>query len=165
MAGDAQLDAQMNETLRGRFAVKVGPASGAQGCRMWRGRLSDGGYGEIRLGGKGTRKVRAHALAYRFKHGVWPRPCCLHICDNPPCCEPDHLVAGTNAENTADMLAKGRHQAHRGTEHAGSKLTDGAVLAIRASTEPQAVVAARYGVARSLVSGIKAGRRWAHVQG
>jgi len=36
--------------------------------------------------------------------GLWV----LHRCDNPPCCRPDHLFLGTPADNTADMIAKGR---------------------------------------------------------
>jgi hypothetical protein len=33
----------------------------------------------------------------------------LHRCDNPPCCNPDHLVPGTHHENLTDCLKKGRH--------------------------------------------------------
>ena len=33
-----------------------------------------------------------------------------HKCDRPPCCNPDHLFVGTQLDNVADMLAKGRNQ-------------------------------------------------------
>jgi hypothetical protein len=33
-----------------------------------------------------------------------------HHCDNPPCCDIDHLFLGTNADNMADKIAKGRHR-------------------------------------------------------
>ena len=31
-----------------------------------------------------------------------------HSCDNPACCNLEHLFVGTQADNVADMLAKGR---------------------------------------------------------
>jgi hypothetical protein len=32
----------------------------------------------------------------------------LHRCDEPRCCNPEHLFLGTQAENMADMHRKGR---------------------------------------------------------
>lgn len=32
----------------------------------------------------------------------------LHKCDNPPCWNPDHLFEGTQSDNRADSIAKGR---------------------------------------------------------
>lgn len=53
-----------------------------------------------------------HVLAWVDAHGMLPppeKPCILHTCDNPPCENPDHLWAGTRADNNADMHAKRRH--------------------------------------------------------
>lgn len=41
--------------------------------------------------------------------------CVLHRCDNPPCTNPEHLFLGTDADNIADCIAKGRNS--RGPEH------------------------------------------------
>jgi hypothetical protein len=53
----------------------------------------------------------AHVLAYRLAFGHPPpdKPCILHVCDNPSCCNPAHLWAGTAADNNVDMARKGRH--------------------------------------------------------
>jgi hypothetical protein len=32
----------------------------------------------------------------------------LHHCDNPPCCNPLHLYAGTQRQNIHDAIARGR---------------------------------------------------------
>jgi hypothetical protein len=34
-----------------------------------------------------------------------------HRCDNPPCCNPDHLFAGFARDNVGDMISKGRQSA------------------------------------------------------
>jgi hypothetical protein len=41
----------------------------------------------------------------------------MHSCDNPPCCNPAHLSAGTVRDNALDMIAKGRANPPRGELH------------------------------------------------
>jgi hypothetical protein len=36
-----------------------------------------------------------------------------HLCNNPICCEPNHLVFGTYAENTNDSLKFGKSQSFK----------------------------------------------------
>jgi hypothetical protein len=48
-----------------------------------------------------------------------------HRCDNPRCVRPSHLFLGTHAENTADMMTKGRNANPRRTDcRRGHVLTD-----------------------------------------
>jgi hypothetical protein len=65
------------------------------------------GHGHVRIDGK----LRpAHHVAFKLKHGRWPIPALRHTCDNPPCCNDAHLIEGTQAENMADKVARGRQQ-------------------------------------------------------
>ena len=76
------------------------------GCLEWLGPLDRDGYGVRRYA---NRKWRTHRLAYYLKHGKIPQSMCVcHHCDNPRCCEPNHLFLGTHADNVADRHRKGR---------------------------------------------------------
>jgi hypothetical protein len=77
-------------------------------CWPWTGATDPKGYGKVRVDGK-TRL--AHRVAYELGHGKTPGPCVMHKCDNPPCCNPAHLVDGTVVLNNADCIAKGRLRA------------------------------------------------------
>jgi HNH endonuclease len=92
------------------------------GCLEWQGATSNGGYGEIAVNG---RPVGTHRVAWTLVNGTIPDGLhVLHHCDNPPCGQteptedyPDgHLFLGTNADNHADMVAKGRDFATTGAK-------------------------------------------------
>lgn len=70
------------------------------------------GYGRVMIRDNGGTEL-SHRIAWILVNGPVPpeTPCVLHACDNPPCCNPAHLFLGTNDDNVADMVAKGR-QAH-----------------------------------------------------
>ncbi len=66
------------------------------GCWLWMGSKSNG-YGRVRIRG---RTYQAHRLAYYAHKGEIPKGLALdHLCRNPPCINPAHLEAVTQAEN------------------------------------------------------------------
>jgi hypothetical protein len=78
------------------------------GCWEIQGFRHKEGYGSMSYRNKG---IRAHKLMYMLAVGPIPDGLCvLHRCDNPPCCNPDHLWLGTRGDNIRDCAKKGRHQ-------------------------------------------------------
>ncbi|MGQ0668342.1 MAG: HNH endonuclease [Actinomycetota bacterium] len=103
----------------------------------------------IRAGGRGSRHLRAHRVAWELIHGPIPagRLICHH-CDNPPCVNPRHLFLGTAHSNALDRKRK-----DRGVRTVGhGKLTPESVQEIRRryAAEPHVVGALGHGVTASL---------------
>lgn len=89
-----------------RFWSKV-DVRGPGGCWMWTAGVNKKGYGLFGAGG--NRSCLAHRIAFLLDTGVWAgRLYVLHHCDTPGCCNAQHLFLGTQVENMADMVAKGR---------------------------------------------------------
>lgn len=89
-------------------------------CWLWRGTLSnrrDYGQFSVTREKHGDQDIPAHRFAYELAYGVSPAELFVcHRCDVPLCVRPDHLFLGTNADNIADMIAKGRNS--KGEKHA-----------------------------------------------
>lgn len=58
------------------------------------------------------RKIKLHKRVLEIKIGRPLKVDCdeltRHTCDNPQCCNPDHLLIGTHQDNVDDMIARGR---------------------------------------------------------
>jgi hypothetical protein len=117
------------------------------------------GYGRFNSGGH----IYAHRFAYQLVHGPLARHEHLcHQCDNPPCVNPSHMVKGTPAINSADMVAKGRQV--KGERSPFAKLTRVQAEEIRRRYAEghisQQAIADEYNVSQGLVSHIINGRNW-----
>lgn len=76
-------------------------------CWTWTRAANEKGYGVVYVDGV---RWKTHRFAWFATFGPIPAGLMvLHNCDNPPCCNPDHLRLGTNADNVRDMITKGRN--------------------------------------------------------
>lgn len=136
---------------------------GTAGCWNWRGSRDVYGYGRIKWNHK---SYKAHRLALHDQYPTlhlepWVHVC--HRCDNPSCVNPNHLFAGTCADNIRDAAEKGRMA--RGERHALSKLNADQVRQIRAlaGTIPQWKIGDLFGIGENQVSKIVSRVQWKHV--
>lgn len=134
------------------------------GCWEWTAGLMWAGYGIIGI----DRKSRlAHRVSYAaFIKEIPDGMFVCHRCDNRKCVNPDHLFLGTNAENMADMSAKGRSP--RGDRSGKAVLSNEDVKSIKAMLgcgKRIVDIARQFRVNASSISNIKSGRNWSHITG
>lgn len=132
------------------------------GCWLWPGAKTPQGYGKI---GRGGVTLYVHRVMHEAHVGpIPPGNIVMHSCDEPSCCNPDHLRVGTQSENLRDMVDKGRSKT--GETHHAAKITEAHVRAIRARHEcgeRQNLLADAYGVTKQHINAIVKRKTWAHV--
>lgn len=137
------------------------------GCWLWIGSWTTSGYGNLT---RYNRSFYAHRCAYESRHGIGSADNLVvrHKCDNPCCCNPDHLEIGTPADNCADAWARGRMQPVRGEKSGRSILTEQEVIAMRqmaADGVPICDIAEATGHNRKRVEYAVRGLSWQHLPG
>lgn len=97
--------ARMTMPLKERFFSHINKREDT-GCWEWTGSDNNKGYGTITIQGV---KKSTHRLSWELHNGPIPDNMCVcHKCDNPPCCNPDHLFLGTKKDNMHDCSEKNR---------------------------------------------------------
>ena len=111
--------------IKDRFLEKIRKT---EGCWEWTGVKLPKGYGH--MGIPGGKSLYAHRLSYMLHIGEIPDGLfVLHKCDNPSCVRPSHLFLGTAADNSRDMVRKGRSRS--GEKHPRSTLREIDVVEMR----------------------------------
>ena len=145
--------------------LHAGLRAEASGCIVWTKATSHFGYGRIGRGSRGAGWAATHRVSWELANGPIPDGMfVLHRCDNPPCCNPEHLFLGSLSDNTQDMLRKGRARGHwaQGASHPSARLSDDQVADLRrlaSSVQNYAELGRMFGItkqhARSLALGHK----------
>lgn len=125
------------------------------GCWEWQHNKDRRGYGQISINGT---YWKSHRYAYNYYKGEIGSLNVLHKCDNPSCCNPDHLFTGNQSENAIDMLNKGRSRVAKTTPETVFKIRD-----LFASGLKRKEIAEACGVSRRLVESILNNERWTHL--
>jgi hypothetical protein len=136
---------------------------GENECWLWLRPLNKWGYGRYRVG---NFQAMAHRVAYELTTGKnIDGYVAMHICDNPSCCNPNHLVLGTHADNQADKYKKNRQA--KGETNGQSLLTEKQVIEARQKYKPRVVtyeiLAKEYGVSKDTMQKAIRGIYWKHI--
>lgn len=151
------------EDIISRFFQTIKYPGNDQYCWEWNGYCNEYGYGIFNW----DRHIKAHRFIFECYNGPIPDGLFVcHKCDNPPCCNPEHLFLGTEQDNKNDMVQKNR-QAF-GTTNGMSKLDDVTIIEILESirsgkyTSLQQLCSA-YSIAESPIRDIFNRKLWKHV--
>jgi hypothetical protein len=124
-------------------------------CRRW-------GYAHVTVPGEGIRRI--HRVAYKVLYGHYPIHDGCHTCDNRACYNPYHVFDGTDKQNLADMVSKGRSL--RGERNHFSVATEKEVLSIReefSNGKTRRQIAALHGLSLGAIKKIVRRATWKHI--
>lgn len=135
-----------------------------ESCWDWEFGVTAGGYGQMAYKCK---KYASHRLSWSYYNDKSiPKGCVImHTCDNPKCVNPSHLKLGTQKDNVADMMAKGRFKDYnkKGSNNPQSVVNPDHVIDIYTSNGTHKAISEKYGYKLSTVANIRIGRGWTHI--
>ncbi len=136
-----------------------------KGCWDWSGSFGKDGYGQIGCS-RELKISKAHRASWIIHRGeIQDGMCVLHKCDNKRCTNPDHLFLGTNLENSRDLVYKERQL--RGSKNGAAKITEEIAKDIKKSLQEGvsgSYLGRKHGVSKAIISRIKCGKSWKHVE-
>ncbi len=156
-----------SDSIKARFWGKVDVRADGD-CWLWTGTLGHKQYGKFKIGAARYSASRL-SLGAKLGRDLGKGEFACHHCDNPPCVNPSHLFAGSQLENMADAVKKGRtyrwNGERAGVDNPKAKLTEEAVREIRRlrGIESPQTLGQRFGVSACAVYDIYAQRTWSNL--
>nr|DAI80135.1 MAG TPA: endonuclease [Caudoviricetes sp.] len=125
-------------------------------CMPYMGFRNRDGYGQVCINRK---VVGAHRVAYCKANGLSlddiKGMVVRHKCDNPPCCNPEHLEIGTQRDNILDCIKRGRFKSNAGENNPRAKINKTIADKIRLEYEGGGIsmkkLANKYNVGKSTI--------------
>jgi predicted XRE-type DNA-binding protein len=134
-------------------------------CWNWtRSCFTSNGRARISIGVKSHLAARVSYVVFNSKPVGELLVC--HSCDNVLCVNPKHLWLGTSADNSKDMVEKGRSISQKGKDNHASKLNNEIVVQIRKMLKlgiKQHEIAIMFEVSKSTINQINTNRIWRNV--
>ena len=153
-----------------RAFIEKAAAYEGDDCLLWPYSKDNLGYGSIWVNGrmeKATREVCAAIIGRPLRKRNDGDEVVMHLCDNPPCVNPRHLVVATRGDNIKDAYDKGRKVAKRGEASTNAKLTEQAVMQMRRLHAEGGAsfveLGRRFGVTKATARRAVVGITWAHL--
>lgn len=147
-------------TTEERYEAKVDRGAGPEGCHPWTAALNEHGYGLFAHDGE----TLATRWAYKhFVGSLGDSEVVRHTCDFRACQNRRHWVKGSQVQNILDAVERSRQHRPRGAKNVKAKLVEAQVLAIRASTASNTMLANKYGVSRATINSIRLRATWRHI--
>ena len=154
-------------TLEDAVEYELGRAVRDGGCLLTQGSRYPSGYGRVITGRRHhslSRLVLERKLGRKLRRDEVTR----HLCHNPPCIEPRHLVPISRADNAKDTINAVYQPRVRGEAHPNAKLVDQLVREIRARYAAggisQRKLAAEMGISHHALRRVVVGDGWSHVR-
>lgn len=131
-------------------------------CLEWTKALNAYGYGVTQYGNYNA--FKAHRLSLILEGYDITGKHVLHKCDNPKCCNPNHLFIGSQNDNMKDMKQKRRSTI--GEKNPRSILTEKNVIEIidlKKAGKSVKDISTKFGVHIQTIYDILQGRKWKHI--
>lgn len=137
------------------------------GCLEWREKQIANGYGRITITNGSQLSTHRVSLEVSIGRLLIQNERSLHKCDNPSCCNPEHLFVGSDQDNVLDKWQKGRANHAVGEAYSHTKLSASEVIQIRSEyasrTTSYGKLAKKYKVKPSAIVKIVKNVTWKHL--